>query len=233
MDGLQDNSMSNLVLIRHGQSTYNLQNRFTGWKDVPLTDKGISEAVRAGKYFKEHEISFDLAYTSNLSRAQHTLDIIMQEMDVKLEVIKNTALNERDYGDLIGQNKAEAAKEFGKEQVQIWRRSYDTPPPGGESLKMTCNRTLPYFKNNILPRLKKQENIILSAHGNSIRAIVKYLFNYDSENILKTEIGWCEPWCFTFDKFGNVSNFELLIEENQSSNSNIPFIPNFKELVYE
>ena len=165
-----------LVLIRHGQSIYNLENKFTGWKDVDLTDKGRNEAVKAGNILKENQFSFDYAYTSNLKRAQETLSIILERLDSRLIPTKNEALNERDYGDLIGRNKADAAKEFGEDQVQIWRRSYDIPPPSGESLKMTCDRTLPYFKKYILSKINNN-NIIISAHGNSIRAIIKYLFN--------------------------------------------------------
>ena len=161
-----------LVLVRHGQSVYNLENKFTGWKDVDLTDKGRNEAVKAGTLLKKKQFSFDYAYTSDLKRAQETLSIILDRLDSTLNPIKNQALNERDYGDLIGRNKADAAKEFGEEQVQIWRRSYDVPPPGGESLKMTCDRTLPYF-DEIFNLVLNNNNVIISAHGNSIRAIVK------------------------------------------------------------
>ena len=188
-----------LILVRHGQSTYNLENRFTGWKDVDLTDLGIKEAAIAGKIMKDKNISFTKAFASNLKRSQKTLDIILNNMSLNLTPTFNEALNERDYGDLIGQNKEEAAKKFGKEQVQIWRRSYNVPPPGGESLEMTYDRCVPYFKNSILKDILKY-NIILSAHGNSIRAIVKYILNLSPELILKTEIGWCEPWIFTFNK---------------------------------
>jgi len=220
-----------LILVRHGQSTYNLENRFTGWKDVPLTSKGVDEAKNAGNILKESNIVFDLAYTSKLKRAQDTLDIILNQIDIKLDIIENEALNERDYGDLIGQNKADAAKKFGAEQVQIWRRSYDTPPPGGESLKMTCDRTLPYFKDVVMKNiLENNLNVLLSAHGNSIRAIVKDLFNYDAKTILKTEIGWCEPWCFQFDDSGAIIDFNLLgIDNIEQSNSHIPLMPNIKE----
>ena len=140
-------NQSSLVLVRHGQSTYNLENRFTGWKDVDLTEQGYDEAVQAG-YILEH-YQFDSAYTSNLKRANKTLSIILKNNKSKLNVIKNEALNERDYGDLIGQNKKEAAIKFGKDQVQIWRRSFDVPPPNGESLKMTYDRTIPFFKDVI------------------------------------------------------------------------------------
>jgi len=214
-----------LILVRHGQSIYNLENKFTGWKDVDLTDKGRNEAIKAGKLLNNNNFVFDYAYTSNLKRAQETLSIILNQLNSKLSPIKNEALNERDYGDLIGRNKADAAKEFGEEQVQIWRRSYDIPPPGGESLKMTCDRTLPYFKK-ILKLVLEDNNIIIAAHGNSIRAIVKELFDYSSELILKTEIGWCEPWFFEFDKSGNIEKFEIL-KIDSTSNSNLPQLPNF------
>ena len=212
-----------LVLVRHGQSIYNLENRFTGWKDVDLTQQGIDEALQAGKILKKNNFNFDIAYTSNLIRAQKTLNLILKELNSSLTPITNEALNERDYGDLIGQNKKEAAEKFGKEQVQIWRRSYDTPPPGGESLKMTCDRTLPYF-NNILKKVYNGNDIIIAAHGNSIRAIVMKIFNYTPELILKTEIGWCEPWVMTFNDNKKLENFEIL-KINGRSNSNVPQIP--------
>ncbi|MBI44798.1 MAG: 2,3-bisphosphoglycerate-dependent phosphoglycerate mutase [Candidatus Marinimicrobia bacterium] len=214
-----------LILVRHGQSIYNLENRFTGWKDVDLTDKGRNEAVKAGKLLNKNNLVFDYAYTSNLTRAQETLSIILKQLNSQLSPIKNEALNERDYGDLIGRNKSDAAKEFGEDQVQIWRRSYDIPPPGGESLKMTCDRTLPYFKK-ILKLILKGNNIIIAAHGNSIRAIVKELLNYSSELILKTEIGWCEPWIFEFNKLGEIEKLEIL-KIDPVSNSNLPELPTF------
>tara|TARA_Y100001970_G_scaffold122493_2_gene151847 strand:+ start:15910 stop:16560 length:651 start_codon:yes stop_codon:yes gene_type:complete len=211
-----------LVLVRHGQSIYNLENRFTGWKDVDLTEQGIQEAILAGKILKKHNFEFDKAFTSNLKRAQKTLALILNELKSDLKPVKDEALNERDYGDLIGQNKIEAAKEFGEEQVQIWRRSYDTPPPGGESLKMTCDRTLPYF-HQIMKEANDDSNIIIAAHGNSIRAIVMKIFNYTPELILKTEIGWCEPWVMTFNK-GKLEKFEI-INIKEKSDSNVPQNP--------
>ena len=215
-----------LVLVRHGQSIYNLENKFTGWKDVDLTDKGRNEALKAGNLLKKEQFIFDYAYTSDLKRAQETLSIILDRLDYRLKPIKNKALNERDYGDLIGRNKADAAKEFGDDQVQIWRRSYDIPPPGGESLKMTCDRTLPYFKE-IFNLVLNNNNIIIAAHGNSIRAIVKELFSYSSELILKTEIGWCEPWVFKFNKDGTIQDFKIL-KIDTISNSNVPKMPKLK-----
>ena len=155
-----DSMYGKLILVRHGQSTYNEENRFTGWKDVDLTDKGINEAVNSAGLLKG--ISIDLAFTSNLMRAQKTLNLILKELNLELDITKNEALNERDYGSLVGQNKFEAAQKYGEEQVQIWRRSYDIPPPDGESLKMTLERTVPYFKNKILPLLAENNNIIIS-----------------------------------------------------------------------
>jgi len=211
---------SKLYLIRHGQSTYNLENRFTGWKDVGLTELGISQAKEAAQILKGH--TFDLAFTSNLLRAQKTLEIILDELDMNLDIIKNEALNERDYGDLVGQNKSEAALKFGEEQVQIWRRSFDTPPPNGESLKMTLDRTLPYFNSEIKPLLTTGKNIILSAHGNSIRSIIMELFQYTSEQILETEVGWCEPVIYTFNTEGEIIDFELIPRNSEPSKSNLP-----------
>ena len=165
--------MSNgkLVLVRHGLSVYNDQNRFTGWKDVELNEQGVDEARQTVVILKDYK--FDMAFTSNLIRAQDTLSIILEgigQSDIPIK--KDTALNERDYGNLIGQNKAEAAEEFGAEQVHIWRRSYDVPPPGGESLKNTAERVIPYLENVIMSHIMEGKHIIVSAHGNSIRAIV-------------------------------------------------------------
>lgn len=213
---------SNLYLIRHGQSTYNLENRFTGWRDVDLTDLGQMQAKEASNLLTDYK--FDLAFTSNLIRAQKTLDIILSNLGISLKVIKNDALNERDYGDLVGQNKDDASKKFGKQQVQIWRRSFNTPPPNGESLEMTFNRTVPYFKSVIRPHLLNGKNIILSAHGNSIRSIIMELLEYDSNQILKTEVGWCEPVIFSFNKNGNIKNFKLITRPSENSKSNFPEI---------
>ena len=212
-------SNNNLFLIRHGQSIYNLENRFTGWKDVELTDLGIAQATEAGKILSK--ITFDLCYTSNLKRAQNTLNLILEKMNQNPKIIKDEALNERDYGDLIGKNKLEAAKKFGSEQVQIWRRSFDVPPPGGESLKMTAERTLPYYNDVIKPQVNTGKNIIISAHGNSIRAIVMEIFNLTSEQILKTEIGWCEPWIISFDDYGELSNYQIIKRPSEPSKSHL------------
>ena len=209
-----------LVLVRHGLSVYNDQNRFTGWKDVDLNQQGRDEAKQAVELLKSYE--FDMAFTSNLIRAQETLDIILKGINQSdISITKNLALNERDYGDLIGQNKTEAAEKFGEEQVHIWRRSFDTPPPGGESLKDTADRVIPYLKNEIMPHILEGKTIIVGAHGNSIRAIVMHLQNYDSKQILKTEIGWCEPWVFSF-KNENVTNLEIISRPRSKSMSRLP-----------
>ena len=212
-------SNNNLFLIRHGQSIYNLENRFTGWKDVELTDLGIAQATEAGEILSK--ITFDLCFTSNLKRAQNTLNLILEKMNQNIKIIKDEALNERDYGNLIGQNKLEAAEKFGSEQVQIWRRSFDVPPPGGESLKMTAERTLPYYNDVIKPQINSGKNIIISAHGNSIRAIVMEIFNLTPEQILKTEIGWCEPWIISFDDHGELSNHQIIKRPSEPSKSQL------------
>jgi len=208
-----------LILVRHGLSVYNDQNRFTGWKDVELNEQGINEAKQAVNLLEE--IKFDMAFTSNLKRANDTLDLILKGIEQDIPIEKNLALNERDYGDLVGQNKAEAAEEFGDEQVQIWRRSYDIPPPGGESLKDTADRVIPYLNEKILPEVYSGKNIIVSAHGNSIRAIVMALKEFTPEEILKTEIGWCEPWIFNFEN-EKLINLEIKARPNSKSMSKLP-----------
>src|SRR5690349_10583765 len=162
-----------LVLVRHGQSEWNLKNLFTGWKDVGLTEKGIAEAKAAGERLKRKKLKFDVAYTSVLTRAQRTLDLMLDELDqAGLETFKDQALNERDYGDLTGLNKDDARKKWGEEQVHVWRRSYDVPPPGGESLKDTVARVLPYYVSEILPEVMRGKRVLVAAHGNSLRALV-------------------------------------------------------------
>ncbi len=210
---------SKLVLIRHGQSIYNEKNLFTGWQDVNLTPKGIQEAHDSAPII--NDISFTHAFTSKLKRAKNTLTIILNDINQNIKITENIALNERDYGDLVGQNKVEAAQKFGEEQVQIWRRSYATPPPNGESLKMTADRTIPYFKNNIKPLIKDGNNIIVSAHGNSIRSIVMYLHGFNSKQILKTEIGWCEPWIYTFVN-EEKTDCKIMPRPNSTSKSHLP-----------
>ncbi len=186
--------MSFLVLVRHGQSIWNLENRFTGWVDVELTELGEQEAINAGKKLKEKNYSFDIAFTSVLLRANKTLNFILKELGQENLVIhRDQALNERHYGDLQGKNKAETAEKFGEEQVKIWRRSYDIAPPNGESLKDTAARTLPYFDKEIMPLLNQNKNIIVAAHGNSLRSIAMKLENMTEEQILQFEIPTATP----------------------------------------
>jgi 2,3-bisphosphoglycerate-dependent phosphoglycerate mutase len=209
-----------LVLVRHGLSVYNDQNRFTGWKDVDLNQQGRDEAKQAVNLLMDYK--FDAAFTSDLIRAKNTLNIILEGINQKdIPIIENMALNERDYGDLIGQNKVEAAEKFGEEQVHIWRRSFDTPPPSGESLKDTADRVIPYLKNEIMPLISSGKNILVSAHGNSIRAIVMDLQNYSPEQILRTEIGWCEPWVFEFEN-DTVVNLDIVSRPESKSMSRLP-----------
>jgi 2,3-bisphosphoglycerate-dependent phosphoglycerate mutase len=183
-----------LVLVRHGQSEWNLKNLFTGWRDVDLTEQGVKEAREAGRKLKAQGLTFDIAYTSALKRAQRTLGLMLEELgQTKIEIIKDQALNERDYGDLSGLNKDDARKKWGEEQVHIWRRSYDIAPPGGESLKDTLARTLPYYVTEILPRVLRGERVLVAAHGNSLRALVMVLEKLSPEQILKREIGTGVP----------------------------------------
>ena len=190
--------MAQLTIVRHGQSEWNLQNRFTGWEDVSLTEKGIEEARNAGEQLKG--MKFDEAFTSNLQRAQNTLNIILETCGMAgIPVTKNEALNERHYGDLQGLDKAETAAKFGDEQVHIWRRSYDVAPPNGESLKDTAIRVLPYYEAEIEPRLKQGRNIIIAAHGNSLRALIMHIEKLSPEQILKREIGTAKPITYEFD----------------------------------
>lgn len=200
-----------LVLVRHGQSEWNLKNLFTGWKDPGLTEKGVAEAKRAGEQLRDMKLEFDVAYTSVLSRAQKTLDLILEELgQTGLETIRDQALNERDYGDLTGMNKDEARKEFGEEQVHIWRRSFDIPPPGGESLKMTAERVLPYYRKEILPRVLQGDRTIVAAHGNSLRSLIMELENLSPEEILKRELGTGTPVIYRLDEDGKVTSVEDL-----------------------
>ena len=199
--------MNKLVLLRHGQSQWNLENRFTGWQDVPLTIQGIEEAKKAGILIKKNNIKFDKIFSSVLQRANKTAEIAMKSAEMeglfkdnKLIYTKNEKLNERDYGDLVSLNKSETAKKFGKEQVQIWRRSYDTPPPNGESLKDVVDRVSPYFNDNINPLLKKGENILIAAHGNSLRAILIKIGLYRPEEISEIELPTGSPLCINFIK---------------------------------
>ena len=216
-----------LVLIRHGESAWNLENRFTGWKDVDLSPKGIEEAKAAGKILKEMNLVFDVAYTSYLKRAIKTLNIVLEEMDeLYIPVYKSWRLNERHYGALQGLNKAETAKKYGDEQVHIWRRSFDIAPPSidkdseyypksdrryadlpdseiplGESLKDTIARVLPYWHSDISKSLQEGKNVIVAAHGNSLRALIKYLLNISNEDILNLNLVTGKPMVFEIDKY--------------------------------
>jgi 2,3-bisphosphoglycerate-dependent phosphoglycerate mutase len=190
-----------LILVRHGESEWNLKNLFTGWRNPDLTEKGIGEARATGKALKAKGIVPDLYYTSALRRAQHTLDLMLEEMGIlNLSIVRNIALNERDYGDLSGLNKDDARAKWGEEQVLIWRRSYDVPPPGGESLKDTAARTLPYYDAEIVPQLKAGKTVLVAAHGNSLRAMVMAIEGLTPEQILKREIATGQP---TVYKIGN------------------------------
>jgi len=178
-----------LVLVRHGQSDWNLKNLFTGWKDPDLTPQGISEATAAGQRLKDLGLTFDIAYTSALTRAQHTCRLILEQLgQSELHTIRDQALNERDYGDLSGLNKDDARAKWGEDQVHLWRRSYDVPPPGGESLKDTVARVLPYYCQEILPRVLRGERVIVAAHGNSLRALVMILDGLTPETIPSMEL---------------------------------------------
>ena len=210
-----------LVLVRHGQSAWNLENKFTGWTDVDLSENGIKEAIEAGIVLKEKGFSFDIAYTSLLKRANKTLDYILDELDEKdIPIYKSWHLNERHYGALQGLNKAETAAKYGDEQVHIWRRSYDVCPPSltddderyielkkiygedtphTECLKDTVERVVPYFEDEILPKLKDGKNIIIVAHGNSLRGLMKYLDNMSDEEVVNLEIETGNPICYELD----------------------------------
>jgi 2,3-bisphosphoglycerate-dependent phosphoglycerate mutase len=196
-----------LVLVRHGQSDWNLKNLFTGWKDVDLTDKGVAEAREAGRKLKAQGIKFDVAFTSVLKRATRTLDLMLDELDqTKIPVFKDQALNERDYGDLVGLNKDEARKKWGDEQVHIWRRSYDVAPPGGESLRDTAARVLPYYIQEILPRVMRGEHALVSAHGNSLRALVMVLDKHTPETITKLNLDTGVPMIYRLNADSTVKS---------------------------
>ena len=194
----------NLILIRHGQSEWNALNQFTGWKDPDLTAKGIEEAHNAGRIINNLKINFDLVFTSALIRAQNTAEIILKEINQPLSTIKNQALNERNYGDLAGLNKDDARKRWGNEQVHIWRRSYDIPPPGGESLKDTGERVLPFFMKEILPHVCEGKNVLVAAHGNSLRSLIKFLDNISDKDIVKLEIPTGAPIHYVINEDGSV-----------------------------
>ena len=203
----------NLILVRHGQSEWNEKNLFTGWKDPGLTDLGVDEANNAGRLIKETEIIFDEMFTSNLGRAQKTGSIILDVLDqINVAIIKNEALNERNYGSLAGLNKDDARKKWGEEQVYIWRRSFDIPPPDGESLKNTAERVLPYFNQQIMPKIIDGNNILIAAHGNSLRALIMQLDNISQENIVKLEIPTGAPIHYSFNDDGSIVKKENLYE---------------------
>lgn len=198
-----------LVIVRHGQSEWNAQNKFTGWVNVDLAPKGIAEAKEAGEKLKGFK--FDKGFTSALLRAQKTLKLALEvQGQSDLEVVENEKLNERMYGDLQGMDKDQARKEFGEEQVHIWRRSFDTPPPGGESLKGTADRVLPYYTEVIEPELKAGKTIIIAAHGNSLRALIMHLEKLSREEILKTEVPTGKPKLYEFDADLNVLSTDYI-----------------------
>ena len=208
--------MSQLILVRHGQSEWNQQNLFTGWRDPDLTERGVTEARNAGRALKAEGITFTIAFTSELMRAQKTCALLLEEQGQSdLQTIRNVALNERDYGDLSGLNKDDAREKWGEEQVHIWRRSYDTPPPGGESLKDTAERVLPYFNNTIMPRIHAGENVLVAAHGNSLRALVMVLDGLGETEITQVNIATGEPYLYDMGAQGEVVGKRILPANNQ------------------
>ncbi len=208
--------MNKLVLLRHGQSKWNLENRFTGWKDVPLTEKCINEANNSGHLLKKHNIKIDKVFSSVLERANKTAEIAIKASEIenlhkdgKLIYEKDQKLNERDYGDLVGLNKAETADKFGKEQVHIWRRSYDTPPPNGESLKDVVERVSPYFFEIIQPHILNKKNVLIAAHGNSLRAIMIKVGMYKPEEISSIELPTGSPLCLDYQNGELIEHYYL------------------------
>jgi len=200
-----------LVLVRHGQSEWNLKNLFTGWRDPDLTELGVKEAHTAGRKLKEIGLKFDLGFTSELSRAQKTLDIILDELgQTSIPVIRDIALNERDYGDLSGLNKDQAREKWGEDQVQLWRRSFDIAPPGGESLRDTLARTLPYYVQSILPEVLSGKSVIVAAHGNSLRALIMVLEGLDQESITGREVETGVPIIYRLGPDARVVDFQDL-----------------------
>ena len=208
--------MSQLILVRHGQSEWNQQNLFTGWRDPDLTERGVREARNAGRALKAEGIKLTIAFTSELMRAQKTCALLLEEQGQSdLQTIRNVALNERDYGDLSGLNKDDAREKWGEEQVHIWRRSFDTPPPGGESLKDTAERVLPYFNNTIMPRIRAGENVLVAAHGNSLRALVMVLDGLGQTEITLVNIATGEPYIYDMGAQGEVVGKRILPANNQ------------------
>jgi 2,3-bisphosphoglycerate-dependent phosphoglycerate mutase len=200
-----------LVLTRHGQSEWNLKNLFTGWKDVDLTEVGVAEAKAAGRKLKAQGITFDVGFTSDLKRAQRTMTLMLEEMGQPgIPVIKNVALNERDYGDLSGLNKDDARERWGAEKVHVWRRSYDVPPPGGESLRDTAARVLPYYIQEILPRVLRGQRVLVTAHGNSLRALVMVLDRLSPKEIIARELGTGVPMVYRLNADATVAEHQEL-----------------------
>jgi 2,3-bisphosphoglycerate-dependent phosphoglycerate mutase len=194
-----------LVLVRHGESEWNKLNLFTGWKDPDLTAKGVAEASRAGRLLRDQGLKFDLAFTSVLQRAQRTLRLILAELGQSdLTTIADQALNERDYGELAGLNKDDARMRWGEDQVHVWRRSFDVPPPGGESLKDTAARVLPYYEAQIWPQVQAGRAIIVAAHGNSLRALIMKLEHLSGDEIIARELATGAPIVYRLDAMGNV-----------------------------
>ena len=201
--------MARLILLRHGESQWNLENRFTGWVDVPLSPRGIQEAKNAGE--KLRSFAFNRAFTSVLTRAIETLRLVLEAIgQTNIPIERDKALNERMYGELQGLNKADTAKKYGDEQVKIWRRSYDIAPPGGESLKDTADRVLPYYENRIKPYILQGETILISAHGNSLRALVMQLEQLSKEQVLELNIPTGAPLLYEFEKSGAVVHHRYL-----------------------
>ena len=197
--------MASLVLVRHGQSQWNEKNLFTGWKDPNLTERGEKEALQAGIALKESGHKFHIMFTSVLLRAKRTGNIILQQMaQENLKIVENAALNERNYGDLAGLNKDDARKKWGEDQVHQWRRSFDIAPPGGESLKMTAGRVIPYYNENILPLLKENQEVLVVAHGNSLRALIMKLDELNPQEIVELEIPTGMPICYKINTKGKV-----------------------------
>ena len=195
-----------LVLVRHGQSEWNLKNLFTGWRDIDLSEQGIAEARAAGRKLKAQGFQFDIAFTSALIRAHGTLDIMLDELGQRgIPVLKDQALNERDYGDLVGPNKDDARKRWGEEQVHVWRRSYDVAPPGGESLRDTAARVLPYYIQEMLPRVLQGNRVLVSAHGNSLRALVMVLDRHTPESITKLNLDTGVPMIYRLNADSTVA----------------------------
>jgi 2,3-bisphosphoglycerate-dependent phosphoglycerate mutase len=201
-----------LVLVRHGESEWNKLNLFTGWKDPDLSEKGEAEAHQAGRLLKEQAIKFDVAFTSDLVRAQRTLTIILDELgQIDLPIIKDQKLNERDYGELSGLNKDDARKKWGAQQVHIWRRSYDVPPPGGESLKDTAERVLPYYQARIWPEVEAGRNVLVVAHGNSLRALIMKLEGLTGEEIVARELATGVPMVYRLNADGSTAERRDLV----------------------